>query len=405
LAASDILVLPSRGEGMSHVISEAGAAGLAVVAFEDGAAAEQLEGGLGGLLIQADQPERLAPAIRELIEDAGLRKSLGLRLREKVKRDYSAAVVMKIWEQVLAEVAEETPERRRAPAIIPEDRYLPFPGEIQIQTNTACNATCIMCPYPETSKELPNGRMSQELYQQILDECAREKGVWRLEPFLMNEPFTDTRMVDWITMAKQAVPTALVTVTTNGTLVTPAITDRLIHSGLDAIWFSFNGATKETYEQIMGVSFEKVSANIDYLLEVKPERLRVFTNMIETVVMAPEIEQNIRNWHARGVGSGTSQLVNRAGNVKNFVELNYRPVNADPVRICDLLFHKMYILYNGDAVLCCMDWRRTVVMGNVQRQSIKEIWQGEKYQAYRRAHIEGRGKQMKLCNDCSYICN
>ena len=405
LAASDILVLPSKGEGMSHVISEAGAAGLAVIAFEDGAAAEQIEEGLSGRLIAPDRPDLLAPAIRELIGDAGLRKSLGLRLQEKVTRDYSAAAVIRHWEEALSEAALETRERTRAPAIIPQDGYLPFPGEIQIQTNTACNATCIMCPYPETSKELPNGRMSEELYRQILDECAREKGVWRLEPFLMNEPFTDTRMVDWIAMAKQAVPNALVTVTTNGTLMTPAITDRLINSGLDAIWFSFNGATKETYEQIMGVSFDKVSANIDYLLEVKPERLRVFTNMIETVVMAPEIEQNIRNWHKRGVGSGTSQLVNRAGNVKNFVELNYRPVNPDPVRICDLLFHKMYILYNGDAVICCMDWRRTVVMGNVKRQSIKEVWQGEKYQAYRRAHIEGRGKEMKLCNDCSYICN
>ena len=78
---------------------------------------------------------------------------------------------------------------------------------------------------------------------------------------------TDVRMVDWIAMAKTRVPHAIVTVTTNGSLVTPKITDRLIHSGLDAIWFSFNGATKETYEQIMGLSFDQVKKNIDYLLE------------------------------------------------------------------------------------------------------------------------------------------
>lgn len=405
LTACDILVLPSQGEGMSHVVSEAGAAGLAVVAFDDGAAADQLERGAGGRLIAPDRPDLLAPAIRELIDDAPLRRALGLRLREKVRREYGAESVVRVWEEVLSEVAAETPARRRVPAVISRDEELPFPGEIQIQTNTACNAACIMCPYPETSKELPNGRMSEDLYRRILDECARENAVWRLEPFLMNEPFTDTRMVEWIAMAKQAVPKAAVTVTTNGALLTPAVADRLILSGLDAIWFSFNGATRETYEKIMGVSFEKVSANIDYLLAVKPESLRVFTNMIETVVMAPEIEENIRRWHSRGVGSGTSQLVNRAGNVKNFVDLNYRPVNSEPVRICDLLFHKMYILYNGDAVLCCMDWRRTVVMGNVQRQSIREIWHGEKYRSYRRAHIEGRGKEMKLCGDCSYICN
>ena len=44
LTAADIFVLPSRGEGMSHAINEAGAAALPVVAFDDGAAAQQLDG-------------------------------------------------------------------------------------------------------------------------------------------------------------------------------------------------------------------------------------------------------------------------------------------------------------------------------------------------------------------------
>ena len=48
LIASDILVLPAVGEGMSHVINEAGAAGLAVIAADAGAAREQLEDGAGG---------------------------------------------------------------------------------------------------------------------------------------------------------------------------------------------------------------------------------------------------------------------------------------------------------------------------------------------------------------------
>ncbi len=177
-------------------------------------------------------------------------------------------------------------------------------AEIQIETNTACNATCVMCPYPEVSKEMKPGRMDAPLYEKILGECATEPTVWRLEPFLNNEPFTDVRMVDWIAMAKARVPHAIVTVTTNGSLVTPKITDRLIHSGLDAIWFSFNGATKETYEQIMGLSFDQVKKNIDYLLDKRPASLRVYTNMIDTVPMRGEIAENVRYWQSRGVQSG-----------------------------------------------------------------------------------------------------
>lgn len=405
LTAIDLLVLPAQGEGMSHVINEAGAAGLAVIAADSGAAREQLENGEAGCLVPVGQPGLLAEAMVKLIKDSGLRARLGRRLKEKVEREYSARTLMPRWHSLLKEVTNGQPPRYAATSlrVIKADRRLPFPKEIQIETNTACNATCIMCPYPEVSKELPPGRMKEEMYQHILAQCAEEKTLWRIEPFLNNEPFTDKRLVSWIKIAKQMVPHAIVTVTTNGSLVTPAITDQLIHSGLDGIWFSFNGATKETYEKIMGLSFEKVKKNIDYLLSVKPQSLRVFTNMIETEPMRGEIEENIRNWQSLGVQSGASPLVNRAGNVKNFDELNYKPVNPRPVRICELLYHKMYIGYNGDVLLCCMDWRRRVVLGNTSQQSLREIWQGEKYEHYRRLHEEGRFDELELCSTCSYV--
>ncbi len=407
LCASDILVLPSRGEGMSHVIQEAGAAGLPVIAADDGAAREQLENGACGRLIPPGRPDLLVQALDELIADADLRRSLGLSLQVRVRREYSAQALVPRWEALFRELTSDLPAPY-APAVlrvIQPDALPPFPREIQIETNTACNATCIMCPYPEVSKELPPGRMTEELYRKILGECGGEETLRRIEPFLNNEPFTDTRLVAWIALAKKMVPQSMVTVTTNGSLLTPAVTDRLIRSGLDAIWFSFNGATKETYEKIMGLSFDKVKRNIDYLLSVRPPTLQVFTNMIETVPMKDEIEENIRRWVSLGVQSGSSPLVNRADNVKNFAELNYRPVSPKPVRLCELLYHKMCIGYNGDVLLCCMDWRRRVVLGNAGRQSLREVWHGEKYAHYRRLHEEGRTGELELCADCSYIHN
>lgn len=407
LTAVDIVVLPSKGEGMSHVINEAGAAGRAVIATDDGAAREQLEDGECGLLIPKDDRPALTAALKRLIGDEELRERLGRGLKQRVRHHYSAHTIIPKWEALLRETAKGTTPVPIAPAlrILAREPMPDFPLEIQVETNTACNATCVMCPYPEVSKEIPQGRMDLELYQKILEECANEKGVRRLEPFLNNEPFTDTRMVDLIAMAKKTVPHALVTVTTNGSLLPPKVTDRLIHSGLDAIWFSFNGATKATYEEIMGLSWDKVKANIDYLLDVKPQALRVFTNMIETTLMRGEIVDNIRYWQSRGVQSGSSPLVNRAGNVKNFAELNYKTVGSGQVRLCDLLFHKMYIGYNGDVLLCCMDWRRKVVLGNVRKQSLREVWNGEPYRRYRQLQIESRANELDLCKDCTYIAN
>lgn len=405
MTAADLFVLPSRGEGMSHVLNEAGAAGLPVIAFDDGAAREQLEGGASGMLVRPGDTQGLIEALRLLLSDPDLRTRLGASLRLRVLREFSAQQIVPRWKALLAEVCAPVSPVPRAPAIrlVPADEDLPFPPEIQVETNTACNATCIMCPYPEVSKELPAGRMDQALYDKILAECAEEKSLWRLEPFLNNEPFTDTRMVDWIRQSKQTVPQAMVTVTTNGSLLLPKVTDRLIHSGLDAIWFSFNGSTKETYEQIMGLSFDLVKRNIDYLLDVKPASLRVFTNMIETQPMKGEIAENIRYWQSRGVQSGSSPLVNRAGNVKNFDDLNYRPLSAKPVRTCELVYQKMYIAWNGDVLLCCMDWRRHVVLGNVRNETIRQIWHGEAYRRYRRLQEQQRINELELCNACTYV--
>jgi radical SAM protein with 4Fe4S-binding SPASM domain len=405
LTAADIFVLPARGEGMSHAINEAGAASLPVVTFDDGAAAQQLDNGAAGILVPPGDSTALVAALRTLIESPDLRARLGAALRARVLDEFSAQRVIPRWQMLFDEVAIDLPRTRMTSTVrrIPEHALAPFPAEIQIETNTACNATCVMCPYPEVSKEMKPGRMDAQLYEKILGECATEPTVWRLEPFLNNEPFTDVRMVDWIAMAKQRVPHAIVTVTTNGSLVTPKITDRLIHSGLDAIWFSFNGATKETYEQIMGLSFDQVKKNIDYLLDKRPQSLRVYTNMIDTVPMRGEIAENVRYWQSRGVQSGSSPFVNRAGNVLNFDELNYRAHTAQPARLCELLYRKMYIGYNGDVLLCCMDWRRRVVLGNAREQSLREIWLGERYQHYRQLHEEGRVNELELCSKCSYV--
>ena len=155
----------------------------------------------------------------------------------------------------------------------------------------------------------------------------------------------------------------------------------------------------------MGLSYDLAKKrNIDYLLDHKPESLRVFTNMIETEPMAGKSRRTSAHGRAAACSPGSSPLVNRAGNVGNFVELNYKKHAANPVRLCELLYHKMYIGYNGDVLLCCMDWRRRVVLGNVRTQTLREVWQGEKYQHYRRQHeLGGALKELELCDSCSYV--
>ena len=113
LVASDILVLPAVGEGMAHVINEAGAAGLAVVATDDGAAREQLENGRCGDLVEACHVEQLTRSLQSLIRDRERRTVLGGRLREKVRAEYAAHVVIARWHTMLSDVKRELSGRVR----------------------------------------------------------------------------------------------------------------------------------------------------------------------------------------------------------------------------------------------------------------------------------------------------
>jgi 2-iminoacetate synthase ThiH len=65
-----------------------------------------------------------------------------------------------------------------------------FPRTLQIQTVTGCQADCIFCPFGETFDFQPKGRMDPELFNRIIAE-AKQHGVRRISPYLMNEPFID----------------------------------------------------------------------------------------------------------------------------------------------------------------------------------------------------------------------
>lgn len=110
LAAMDVFCWLSRGEGMPHVIAEAGAAGLPVIATPDNGALQQITDGQTGLFVPHEDPAAVAAAIRRLAGDAALRARLGAGLRAHVVASYSAEFVVPQWERLFTEVlAEQRP--------------------------------------------------------------------------------------------------------------------------------------------------------------------------------------------------------------------------------------------------------------------------------------------------------
>ncbi|HXH70424.1 MAG TPA: glycosyltransferase family 4 protein [Pyrinomonadaceae bacterium] len=107
LAGLDVFVWLSKGEGMPHVISEAGAARLPVVATRDNGTEEQIEDGVSGFFVPHESPPDVADAIKSLLENAALRRRLGANLRRKVEREYSAKIVARQWETLFEKIFAE----------------------------------------------------------------------------------------------------------------------------------------------------------------------------------------------------------------------------------------------------------------------------------------------------------
>ena len=89
MRALDVFALPSRAEGISNTILEAMASGLPVVATEVGGNAELVAAGETGLLVPAEDPQRMAEALLRYTADAALRQNHGAAGRQRVERNFS----------------------------------------------------------------------------------------------------------------------------------------------------------------------------------------------------------------------------------------------------------------------------------------------------------------------------
>lgn len=285
-------------------------------------------------------------------------------------------------------------------------RHVPdFPRTVQIQTMTGCNAACVFCPYPLTVEGQPKGFMKQSLFEAVIDEIAAH-GVRRVSPYLMNEPFLDPGMVDRLVYIKSKIPDSRLVVTTNGSRLTPPLVDRVIEANaLHALYISFQGIEKEGYEATMKGSlvFERTMENTLGLIEKWKaaggrERFKIVITMVKTNKI--DAEKAVAFWESKGVESKWTPLENRGGNIAIAPDLAPGESPMKRFANCTRLFKQAYLMFNGDMVLCCTDYTRKVVLGNVDGSSISAVWNSKMAQSVRRLYAEGFMDKIPLCRDC-----
>ncbi|MEB3187560.1 MAG: glycosyltransferase family 4 protein [bacterium] len=98
LAQTDLVVLPSRWEGLPYVALEAMAHARPVIGTAVNGLEEVLVASGGGLLVSPDDPEALGIALERLLSSASLRETCGRRGRDHVAHHHAPAD----WERRMA---------------------------------------------------------------------------------------------------------------------------------------------------------------------------------------------------------------------------------------------------------------------------------------------------------------
>jgi MoaA/NifB/PqqE/SkfB family radical SAM enzyme len=289
-------------------------------------------------------------------------------------------------------------------------RFTPsFPQIIQVQTQYGCNARCVFCPMGREQNQI-HGRMDEDTFGRIVDEAV-DNGVKVLSPYLQNDPLVDRRIherVAYIRQRRGRKPLPKTKLITNGALLTEERAYDLVNSGLEYIVFSVHGVVAGVYEDLMqGPKFETTVRNIEQFVRVKQELGSRSPSIEVWAVRTKEVDAQLAEvrgfWRERGIRFKARELDNRAHpEITENTDLGLDDDEWKYATHCTIPFWRAWILWNGDVVLCCVDWERKHVFGNIHDSTIRAIWNGPAYRAYR-DRMRANDFAGTLCEHCQGI--
>ncbi len=279
----------------------------------------------------------------------------------------------------------------------PEPKML-RPCHVEIETISACNSACVMCPSAITAR----GKkvMGDALFHKIIDELAQ----WDKPPAVslhgIGEPLLDKKLPERIRYAKDR--RLQVSFVSNATLFTAETARRVVEAGVDALILSIETSDKVAYEQIrVGLTLEMVIAGVKALVAALDDArsaipvtlLRVgddgdyegFDNYVRfwSPLLRPDRDW-IRQLPRHNFASGFASTI-LAGTEE-----------------CHKLFTTLNIRADGSVPLCCLDSEMAYDFGTVATASIDAIYNSAKFQAVRHAHLLGRRPDLALCGSCNH---
>jgi radical SAM protein with 4Fe4S-binding SPASM domain len=275
----------------------------------------------------------------------------------------------------------------------------PFPSFIQFETSTACNAHCMMCPHDQMKR---HGVASWTTLNKVIREAITQAS--EACPFLMQEPMLEPRLFSVLANIKQNNPVCAVTIYSNMGKLHPDIERIIEHGLLDELHISFYGPTKELYAKYQsGLDWETTKANIRTVKALKEKHHKTTPRTNLHILAVPDIIQAISSYDVTHDVNAASfvpfdtfhgTISDLGADMKEFCGV---PAERTP---CQRLWTGLNVHFDGTVVPCCIDYDEMMHFGNINEESLEDIWKGKRFQNMRNMHILRMWDKLPLCKDC-----
>ena len=300
---------------------------------------------------------------------------------------------------------------------------------IHIELTNNCNFSCQFCPDSLMTRE--RGNLDFNLLCKALDEISQEKLTDQVLFHVMGEPTLYPDLIKAVNYAKDR--GLKVHLTTNGSVITEEILDRLLGVNIDHIFFSvqtpdeksfsLRRANIDFYEYKKRITLlvakilqksKKTITTISFLttpykwLILPSKRFRTIDNkkkLIDSInswakdilihlsgnearkevenglldLRKPILKSNLLGWNRFKV---TNKFFIEVRPVGDWIHPSLFSKKFHKARIgcCEGLDKHFGILWNGDFVFCCVDFDGKTTFANISKSTIKEAFQNEKAQ-------------------------
>lgn len=299
--------------------------------------------------------------------------------------------------------------------------YLFPPNFVQIESTTKCNMKCKQCIRGPGE----NYDMSFEFYQSLVDQLNFTRfGTKHVDLTGVGEPLLNSNLVSMIDYAKKR--GFRVSFTSNFMLMNESRAVDVISSGVDYLYVSVDGGTKDTYEKIrVGANYEEVISNIEHFMEAKRElntvkpSLRFYValqddnvNEIQDIIeLANGLGISLVNFN-RVVIPGKEHWTNEIPVMDIWKSLPDNDVigrRAIPLGVYQpcVALKGCFVTYDGK-VLPCNNLTQMIsrkeydpyYLGDLTNNTLYDVWFSDDYRKFR-VNL-ARGVRPKFCEYCSH---